>query len=265
MVTAPAGFRAAGIKAGIKVSGRSDLALVVNEGPDLAAAGVFTRQQGQGRTPSSGRSRCSRPDVCGAVVLNSGGRQRVQPGRRASRTRTRPPNTWPRSRSDWGTETGAIEVAVCSTGLIGDRLPMDKVLSPASPRSCTSWPRHLRRHRRRTRDHDARTPSRSRRRCTTPTSGTRRYAKGAGMLAPSLATMLCVVTTDAVAPAQQLDEALRHATRMTFESTRRRRRTLPRPPTHRPACCRRAPARSRRRRRAQCRGSRRVRRPWRSR
>ncbi|MCL2532830.1 MAG: bifunctional glutamate N-acetyltransferase/amino-acid acetyltransferase ArgJ [Nocardiaceae bacterium] len=214
-VTAPAGFRAAGIKAGIKVSGRSDLALVFNEGPELAAAGVFTANKVKAapvlwsqQVLTTGRLR--------AVVLNSGGANACTgaPGFQDSHKTAEHVAA---SLSDWGTETGAIEVAVCSTGLIGDRLPMDKILS-----GVTEIVHELAggisggtdaAHAIMTTD-------------TVPKQAALHHAdkwnvggmaKGAGMLAPSLATMLCVVTTDAVATAEQLDEALRHASRMTFD------------------------------------------------
>ncbi|WP_430332680.1 bifunctional glutamate N-acetyltransferase/amino-acid acetyltransferase ArgJ [Rhodococcus sp. ACT016] len=214
-VTAPAGFRAAGIKAGIKVSGKSDLALVFNEGPELAAAGVFTANKVKAapvlwsqQVLTTGRLR--------AVVLNSGGANACTgaPGFQDSHKTAEQVAA---SLSDWGTETGAVEVAVCSTGLIGDRLPMDKILA-----GVTEIVHELAggisggtdaAHAIMTTD-------------TVPKQAALHHAdkwnvggmaKGAGMLAPSLATMLCVVTTDAVATAEQLDEALRHATRMTFD------------------------------------------------
>ena len=126
-VTAPAGFRATGIAAGIKASGALDLALVFNEGPDYAAAGVFTRNQVKAapvlwtqQVLTTGRLR--------AVILNSGGANACTgPGGFQDTHATA--EAVAAALSDWGTETGAIEVAVCSTGLIGDRLPMDKVLA----------------------------------------------------------------------------------------------------------------------------------------
>src|SRR6188472_857906 len=125
-VTAPAGFRATGIAAGIKASGALDLALVFNEGPDHSAAGVFTRNKVKAapvlwsqQVLTTGRLR--------AVVLNSGGANACTgPGGFQDTHATA--EAVAKSLSDWGTETGPIEVAVCSTGLIGDRLPMDKVL-----------------------------------------------------------------------------------------------------------------------------------------
>ncbi|MFC4605278.1 bifunctional glutamate N-acetyltransferase/amino-acid acetyltransferase ArgJ [Rhodococcus kronopolitis] len=214
-VTAPAGFRGAGIAAGIKVSGRQDLALVFNEGPETAAAGVFTANKVKAapvlwsqQVLGTGRLR--------AVVLNSGGANACTgaPGfQDAHRTAEHVAATL----SDWGTETGAIEVAVCSTGLIGDRLPMDKLLAGVTEivhelaggisggtdaayaiMTTDTVPKQAALH------HDGKW-------------NVGGMAKGAGMLAPSLATMLCVVTTDAVATAEQLDEALRNATRQSFD------------------------------------------------
>src|SRR6201994_1224513 len=126
-VTAPAGFRAGGIAAGIKASGALDLALVFNEGPDFAAAGVFTRNQVKAapvlwtqQVLTTGRLR--------AVILNSGGANACTgPGGFADTHATA--EAVATALSGWGTETGAIEVAVCSTGLIGDRLPVDKVFA----------------------------------------------------------------------------------------------------------------------------------------
>src|SRR6185437_10600515 len=135
-VTAPAGFRAAGIAAGIKVSGARDLALVFNEGPDYAAAGVLTRNKVKA-APVLWTQQVLTTGHLRAVVLNSGGANACTgPGGFQDTHATA--EAVAAALSDWGTETGAIEVAVCSTGLIGDRLPMDKVL-PASPRSCTRW------------------------------------------------------------------------------------------------------------------------------
>lgn len=214
-VTAPAGFRAAGIAAGIKSSGALDLALVFNEGPDYDAAGVFTRNKIKAapvlwtqQVMTTGRLR--------AVILNSGGANACT-GPQGFQDTHATAEAVAEALSGWGTETGAIEVAVCSTGLIGDRLPMDKVLQGV-------------------RDvvHDlagglSGGEEAARAIMTTDTvpkqaalhhSGNWTVggmAKGAGMLAPSLATMLCVLTTDAVADARTLDAALRRAAALTFD------------------------------------------------
>jgi glutamate N-acetyltransferase / amino-acid N-acetyltransferase len=214
-VTAPAGFRATGIAAGIKASGALDLALVFNEGPDYAAAGVFTRNQVKAapvlwtqQVLTTGRLR--------AVILNSGGANACTgPGGFADTHATA--EAVAAALSDWGTETGAIEVAVCSTGLIGDRLPMDKVLAGVGHvvhemaggltggeeaaraiMTTDTVPKQVALHH--------------------PDKWTiGGMAKGAGMISPSLATMLCVLTTDAVAESGVLQEALRRASARTFD------------------------------------------------
>src|ERR1700728_1333667 len=126
-VTAPEGFRAAGIAAGIKKSGRRDLALVFNEGPDYAAAGVFTRNQVKA-APVLWSQQVLSGGHLRAVILNSGGANACTgaPGFQDTHATA---EAVAAALSDWGTETGAIELAVCSTGLIGDRLPMDKVVA----------------------------------------------------------------------------------------------------------------------------------------
>ncbi len=214
-VTAPEGFRATGIAAGIKASGALDLALVFNEGPDYGAAAVFTRNQVKAapvlwtqQVLTTGRLR--------AVILNSGGANACTgPGGFQDSHATA--EAVAAALSDWGTDTGAIEIAVCSTGLIGDRLPMDKVLSGVTEivhemaggltggeeaaraiMTTDKVPKQVALH------HPGKW-----------TVGG--MAKGAGMLAPSLATMLCVITTDAVADAGALDRALRRASALTFD------------------------------------------------
>ncbi len=214
-VTAPAGFRAAGIAAGIKASGARDLALVFNEGPDYAAAGVFTRNKVKA-APVLWTQQVLTTGQLRAVILNSGGANACTgPGGFQDTHATA--ETVAAALSDWGTETGAIEVAVCSTGLIGDRLPMDKVLAgvhaivqdmagglsggddaaQAIMTTDTVLKQIALHH---------------------PNNWTvGGMAKGAGMLAPSLATMLCVLTTDAAVEPAALDRALRYATARTFD------------------------------------------------
>ncbi|MEV0336374.1 bifunctional glutamate N-acetyltransferase/amino-acid acetyltransferase ArgJ [Nocardia sp. NPDC050717] len=214
-VTAPLGFRAAGIAAGIKASGKPDLALVLNEGPEYAAAGVFTTNQVKAapvlwsqQVLKSGRVR--------AVILNSGGANACTgPGGFQDTHKTA--EELAAALSNWGTETGAGEVAVCSTGLIGDRLPMDKLI-PAITEIVHEMGGGMSggsdaAHAIMTTD-------------TVPKESAFHHedkwnvggmAKGAGMLAPSLATMLVVLTTDAVATPEQLDQALRKATKYTFD------------------------------------------------
>ena len=108
-VTAPEGFRATGIAAGIKASGALDLALVFNEGPDYGAAGVFTRNQVKAapvlwtqQVLTTGRLR--------AVILNSGGANACTgPGGFQDSHATA--EAVAAALSDWGTDTGAIEIA----------------------------------------------------------------------------------------------------------------------------------------------------------
>ncbi|MCX2934139.1 bifunctional glutamate N-acetyltransferase/amino-acid acetyltransferase ArgJ [Mycobacterium sp. CVI_P3] len=218
-VTAPAGFRATGIAAGIKASGALDLALVFNEGPDYAAAAVFTRNQVKAapvlwsqQVLTTGRLR--------AVLLNSGGANACTgPGGFQDTHATA--EAVAAALSDWGTETGPIEVAVCSTGLIGDRLPLARVLAGVTEivhelgggltggdeaaraiMTTDTVPKQVALH------HSIESGE------NWTVGG---MAKGAGMLAPSLATMLVVLTTDAVADAAALDTALRRATAKTFD------------------------------------------------
>jgi glutamate N-acetyltransferase/amino-acid N-acetyltransferase len=151
-----------------------------------------------------------------AVVLNSGGANACT-GPQGFQDTHATAERVAGALSDWGTETGAIEVAVCSTGLIGDRLPMDKVLTGVQEAvhelaggltggeeaaraimTTDTVPKQVALHH-----------------WNKWTVGG--MAKGAGMLAPSLATMLAVITTDAVANASALDRALRNATAQTFD------------------------------------------------
>lgn len=214
-VTAPAGFRAAGIAAGIKASGNPDLALVFNEGPDYAAAGVVTRNKVKA-APVLWTQQVLTTGQLRAVILNSGGANACTgPGGFQDTHATA--EAVAAALSDWGTETGAIEVAVCSTGLIGDRLPMDRVLAGVREivhdmaggltggedaaqaiMTTDTVPKQVALHH-----------------ANNWTVGG--MAKGAGMLAPSLATMLCVLTTDAAVDAAALDRALRRATARTFD------------------------------------------------
>lgn len=218
-VTAPAGFRAAGIAAGIKKSGNPDLALVFNEGPDYAAAGVFTRNQVKA-APVLWSSQVLKTGRLRAVLLNSGGANACTGPEGFQDTHTTA-EAVAATLSNWGTETGPIEVAICSTGLIGDRLPMQKVLAGVTEivhelagglhggddaaraiMTTDTLPKQVALH------HSLDSGE------NWTVGG---MAKGAGMLAPSLATMLVVLTTDAVADSAALDQALRKAAARTFD------------------------------------------------
>src|SRR5438309_11643180 len=126
-VTAAKGFRAAGVAAGLKRSGLPDVAVVVNDGPLSSAAGVFTGNRVKA-APVLWSEQVLTAGKLRAVVLNSGGANACTgPGGFQDTHATA--EGLAVALSEWGSETGAIDVAVCSTGLIGDRLPMDKVLA----------------------------------------------------------------------------------------------------------------------------------------
>ena len=206
-VTSPAGFRAAGVTAGLKPSGRPDLALVVNDGPLQVAAGVFTSNRVVA-APVVWSRQCVADGIATAVVLNSGGANACTgPDGFADTHRTAE-----HVATVLGISSG--DVLVCSTGLIGERLPMGLLLAgvdaAAAALSVMGGP-------------DASVAI-----MTTDTVAKTvlvegdgwsvgGMAKGAGMLAPGLATMLVVLTTDAVVTAEQADSALRAATRATFD------------------------------------------------
>ncbi|MFG3048524.1 bifunctional glutamate N-acetyltransferase/amino-acid acetyltransferase ArgJ [Streptomyces sp. NPDC048241] len=206
-VTAAKGFTAAGIAAGIKQNGNPDLALVVNTGPRRAAAGVFTANRVKA-APVLWSEQVLKSGQTSAVVLNSGGANAC---------------TGPQGFQDTHATAekvgevlgrGAIEVAVCSTGLIGVTLPMDKLL-PGVEKAAAALSEHGGEKAAlaiKTTDTHHKTAVVSRDGWTV--GG---MAKGAGMLAPGLATMLVVLTTDADLTDADLDKALRAATKVTFD------------------------------------------------
>ena len=121
-VTTPAGFAATGIAAGIKGGDRPDLAVVSNLGPRFAAAGVFTRNRVFAAPVDWSRRAVADGRLC-AVVLNSGGANACtgRPGFADARAMA--------EKTAAGLGVAAGDVAVCSTGLIGVRLPMPEVTS----------------------------------------------------------------------------------------------------------------------------------------
>ena len=205
-VTAPRGFRAAGVRAGLKTSGR-DVALVVNDGPQHTGAAVFTRNRVTG-WPVQWSRRAIADGVVRAVVLNSGGANACTP-----------PEGYAHARRTAETAAGhlggsAQDVVVCSTGLIGELLPIDDLLTgvAAAAGDLSADGGQDAAEAIMTTDTVPKT--------VTVAGGEYRIggmAKGAGMLAPSLATMLCVLTTDAVLDAAAADAALREATAATFD------------------------------------------------
>ena len=209
-ITRPRGFRAVGLAAGIKPTGTHDLALIVNDGPRDTAAAVFTANRVQAapvlwsrEAVSDGRAR--------AVVLNSGGANACTgPEGFADTHRTA-------EHLAEELDIAAQDVLVCSTGLIGERLPMETLLAgittatqqlAVGPEADSATARAIM-----TTDTVLKTAE-----ITTPSGAVvGGIAKGAGMLAPQLATMLVVLTTDADVDAEMADAALRGATRTTFD------------------------------------------------
>jgi glutamate N-acetyltransferase/amino-acid N-acetyltransferase len=206
-VTAAKGFTAAGVAAGIKQNGNPDLALVVNDGPRRAAAGVFTANRVKA-APVLWSEQVLKGGQVSAVVLNSGGANAC---------------TGPQGFQDTHATAekvadvlgrGAIEVAVCSTGLIGVLLPMDKILAGVEAAAG-----QLSEHGGEKAAIAIKTTDTVHKTSVVTKDGwtVGGMAKGAGMLAPGLATMLVVLTTDADLDGEVLDRALRAATRVTFD------------------------------------------------
>ena len=215
-VTAPLGFRAAGVVAGLKKSGDRDVAVVINDGPSRAAAAVFTANRVHAAPVKWSRQVVSGGRVR-AVVLNSGGANACTGPLGFQDTHA----TAERLAAALGDSAG--EITVCSTGLIGERLPMDLLL-PAVDAAVAEADRGGGVHAAdaiRTTDTVVkiafrRSAGQGAQSANDPyTVGG--MAKGAGMLAPALATMLVVLTTDADLTAQELDAALRSATAYTFD------------------------------------------------
>ncbi|HQR27479.1 MAG TPA: bifunctional glutamate N-acetyltransferase/amino-acid acetyltransferase ArgJ [Nocardioides sp.] len=206
-VTSPAGFRAAGVSAGLKSTGAKDLALVVNDGPRFDSASVFTTNRCQAN-PVLWSREAVKDGVVRAVVLNSGGANCYTGPEGFQTTHA----VAERVGSHLG--IGPIDVVVCSTGLIGLANDRDLVLAGVDAAYAAL---------------DAGGgPDAAHAIMTTDTVAKQvlvegagwsvgGMAKGAGMLAPQLATMLVVLTTDAVASPADLDAALRAATRVSFD------------------------------------------------
>ncbi|MFF8609261.1 bifunctional glutamate N-acetyltransferase/amino-acid acetyltransferase ArgJ [Streptomyces sp. NPDC015346] len=211
-VTAAKGFTAAGIAAGIKENGNPDLALVVNNGPRRAAAGVFTSNRVKA-APVLWSQQVLATGELAAVVLNSGGANACT-GPQGFQDTHATAEKVAEVLSAAGTEIGAGEVAVASTGLIGLLLPMDKVLAGVEKAA-----RELSEHGGEKAAIAIKTTDTVHKTSVVTKDGwtVGGMAKGAGMLAPGLATMLVVLTTDADVDAAGLDAALRQATKVTFD------------------------------------------------
>ncbi len=208
-VTAAQGFDAAGVAAGLKSTGARDVAVVVNRGPHFAGAAVFTSNRAKAN-PILWSEQAVADGRVHAVVLNSGGANCFT-GSFGFQT------THQTAELAAGLlEVSPGDVLVCSTGLIGtgDEEFRRKVLDGT---------REAIAHLRADGGDDAAlaimtTDSRPKRAVSAGSGWTiGAMAKGAGMLAPGLATMLVVLTTDAVVASADLDRALRSATRVTFD------------------------------------------------
>jgi glutamate N-acetyltransferase/amino-acid N-acetyltransferase len=206
-VTHPAGFRASGVAAGLKSTGAKDVALVVNDGPSYAAAAVFTANRCQAN-PVLWSKEVVKDGTVRAVVLNSGGANCYTGPEGFQTTHA------VAERVAGRLDAGAIDVVVCSTGLIGlanDRAQVlagvdhayDELGTAGGPDAA----------------HAIMTTDSVAKQVVVEGAGwsVGGMAKGAGMLAPQLATMLVLLTTDAVATAEDLDAALRAATRVSFD------------------------------------------------
>jgi len=209
-VTAAAGFLAAGVPAGLKSTGRSDVALVRNLGPLQNAAAVFTSNRCQAN-PVLWSKEVVKDGTVAAVVLNSGGANCYTGARGFQTTHA----TAERAAELLGVSAG--DVLVCSTGLIGEQLDLAKVTSGVTDAAAALA------------GTEAAGQAAAEAIMTTDTVPKQAVqaspagwtiggmAKGAGMLAPGLATMLVVITTDAMLSSAQLDTALRAAAAVTFD------------------------------------------------
>ena len=206
-VTTPTGFRAAGVTAGLKPSGRPDMAVIVNDGPGFAAAGVFTSNRCKAN-PVLWSEQAIKDGVVRAVVVNSGGAN-CYTGAEGFQITHATAETVAEALG-----IGAIDVQVGSTGMIGVLNFRDQVLDGARAALDAL---------------DADGGAEAAQAILTTDTVTKQVAvsgdgftvggiaKGAGMLAPGLATMLVYLTTDAEVDAETCDRALRAATRATFD------------------------------------------------
>jgi glutamate N-acetyltransferase / amino-acid N-acetyltransferase len=206
-VTHPSGFLAAGVACGLKSSGAPDLALVVNSGPLRSAAAVFTSNRAKAN-PILWSQQAIADGEASAVIVNSGGANCFTGAQGFQTT-----HATAEAVAD-ALSVNSGDVLVCSTGLIGEQLDRAALLSGVSVAVAAL-----------SADGGA---DAARAIMTTDSVPKTAYlardgwaiggmAKGAGMLAPGLATMLVVITTDADIASGPLDAALRHATRVTFD------------------------------------------------
>jgi glutamate N-acetyltransferase / amino-acid N-acetyltransferase len=212
-VTAAAGFLASGFAAGLKSGGRKDLALVLNTGPDYVAAGVFTSNRVKA-APVVWSQQVLSDHQLRAVILNSGGANACTGPDGFADTHRTAEVVAGALRHGQGASIGAIDVAVCSTGLIGIRLPMEKLTAGINDMVPLL-------------SHDGgqaaaegiMTTDSVPKQASLADEGWSigGMAKGAGMLAPGLATMLVVLTTDAVVDQDLLHDQLLSACSRSFD------------------------------------------------
>ncbi|GIG54388.1 bifunctional glutamate N-acetyltransferase/amino-acid acetyltransferase ArgJ [Demequina activiva] len=210
-VTAAQGFVAAGVAAGIKSTGAKDVTVVVNDGPSKVAAGVFTTNRIEAAPVTWSREVASDGRV-DAVILNSGGANACT-GPEGFADTHRTAEHVAHALQATGRDVAPGDVAVCSTGLIGVRLPMDTLLDGADAAIAGLAPD----------GGDAAaegimTTDSTPKKAVAGRDGwvVGGMAKGAGMLAPGMATMLCVVTTDAQVDAATAKAALASAVAQTL-------------------------------------------------
>jgi len=214
-VTYPKGFRAGSVAAGLAARGGSDLTVVVNDGPSLTAAAVFTSNRAKAHPIRWSMAAIDDHQVR-AIVLNSGGANCFTGPEGFQLAHASAERAAQALSEQHALDVSASDVLLCSTGLIGEPLPAGAVLqgievavsvldsaveagdeSARAIMTTDSQPKMVR--------HDG--------------SGWKMgaIAKGAGMLAPGLATMLVVITTDAVVDSDLADSALRAATAVSFD------------------------------------------------
>jgi glutamate N-acetyltransferase/amino-acid N-acetyltransferase len=211
-VTSAKGFRASGVTAGIKASGKPDVALVVNDGPNDVVAAVFTSNRFKA-APVQWSEQVIKDSSLRGVFLNSGGANACT-GPEGFADTHRTAEYVADRLSSAGLDVAAGDLGICSTGLIGERLPMETLLagvdlavaalsSSGGDDAATAIM---------TTDTVAKT-------ATASGDGfvVGGMAKGAGMLAPALATMLVVITTDADISSEMANVALREAVSLSFD------------------------------------------------
>ncbi len=210
MITAPAGFQAAATRAGIKPSGKPDMALVVNQGPNFDAAAVFTRNRVVAAPVKLSREAVA-DGTLQAVIYNSGNANACN-GEQGDKDAAA-------MVAAVSEHTGipVANVAACSTGLIGEPLPMEQALAGigvvAGNLGADKAHGQAAAEAIMTTDTVIKEAVVESDRWSIGAMG-----KGVGMMAPSLATMLVCVTTDAVASPQALHSALQAASDQTFNT-----------------------------------------------